>query len=104
MKPAPQSSVQIHDELKRREAGVGRPPRGRVRRTSRPTTSTSSTTTAAATATAPRLASGAALPRLPEATSAPAEDERKRPAPLLAPSIDTLVSAEGWGWKRNEDD
>ena len=31
MKMAAQSPVQIHDELEWREAGVGRPPRGRVR-------------------------------------------------------------------------
>ena len=61
MKTAAQSSVQIHDELERRETGVGRPPGGRARRTSHSATSTptaSTTTTAAAAATAPRSASG----------------------------------------------
>ena len=91
MKLAAQSPVQIHDELEWREAGVGRPPRGRARRTSRSATSTTSASmTAAAAATAPRSTSGAAPPRLPDATSAPTEDERKRPAPFLAPAIGAL--------------
>ena len=58
MKPDAQSSVQIYDELERREAGMGRPPRGRARRTSRSTTSMTSASTTAAAATVPRSASG----------------------------------------------
>ena len=65
MEPAAQPAIQIHNELERREAGVGRTPRGRVWGAPSPATyatTASATTTAAAAATAPRSTSEGSSP------------------------------------------
>ena len=100
MESATKPAIQIYDELERREAGVGHTLRRRIWKASLPMTSAtmaSTTTTAAAAVTAPRSASGDRSPVATRGHFHPTEDEREQPAPLLAPAIDTLVSAEEWG-------